>query len=193
MLVSPTSRMGKYVPDKVMPTSTFIYALCEPGTRTIRYIGKANDPKKRLKNHLKKSGSIKGETRLARWLRKVGIPDLVILREVLTQDWQKSEERYIRLARGCGMDLVNSTDGGEGVQNPSLESRELLRASKLGSKNPYFGGLPPTTLAAATRANKGLKRSLEFREKLVKANLGFTRAACRQFKRMPCFSDGGGI
>lgn len=140
-------------------TTTFIYALCEPGTRTVRYIGKANNPKERLRTHLQKSGSLKRDNKLGRWLRKVGEPTLVILREISVTDWKMAEERYIRLARGCGMDLVNSTDGGEGVHNPSLESRERSRASKLGAKNPWFGGLPPTTLAAATKANIGRIKS----------------------------------
>lgn len=157
--------------------TTFIYALCEPGTTTVRYIGKSNDPAKRLKTHLQKSGSLKRGNKLGKWLLKVGVPTLVILREVLVEDWEIAEERYIRIARGCGMDLVNSTDGGEGVHNPSAESRERSRVSKLGEKNPYFGGLPPATLAAATKANTGRIKSLEECENISRGLKGKPKSA----------------
>lgn len=97
--------------------TTFIYALCEPGTSTVRYIGKADKPEKRLKAHV--TTSIHQKNHLGNWLRSLqskGVaPAMVILREVEYGNWQESEERYIRIARGCGMRLVNSTEGGEGV------------------------------------------------------------------------------
>lgn len=101
-----------------MSKTTFIYALCEPGTRTIRYIGKSNDPETRLRyGHL--LDSVKLTTHLGRWLQRVLreslTPSLVILAEVSKQSWKMEEQRYIANARMLGMDLVNSTDGGEGV------------------------------------------------------------------------------
>lgn len=117
--------------------TTFIYALCEPGTRTVRYIGKADKPKKRLSNHL--CSSINHKTHLGNWLRslvsKGGKPTLIVLREVLHDRWAIAEERYIRLAKGCGMNLVNSTEGGEGMSNPTPET--LVKMS--GENNPMFG------------------------------------------------------
>lgn len=112
--------------------STFIYALCEPGTRTVRYIGKANDPAFRFKQHLRQSSRAK--THLGNWLRfvlSVGeTPALVVLREVPDAHRELAEERYIRLARGLGMKLVNGTDGGDGCYNPTPETR-----AKMGSGN----------------------------------------------------------
>lgn len=121
--------------------TTFIYALCEPGTRTVRYIGKADKLKKRFQEHLRTS--VKYRSHLGNWLRSLisrgEKPSLVSLREVPFTQWAIAEERYIRLARGCGMNLVNETDGGEGMSNPSPEVLEKLSAARQGEKNPMFG------------------------------------------------------
>lgn len=121
--------------------TTFIYALCEPGTRTVRYIGKANRPEERFRKHLQ--GSIKNKSHLGAWLRKLKNaekePTLVILKEVPIEEWANEETRYIQSAKILGFKLVNSTAGGEGINNPSPETRKLLSEQKLGDKNPMFG------------------------------------------------------
>lgn len=135
---------------------TFIYALCEPGTRTVRYIGKANDPKKRLRQHLTKS--VRAKTHLGCWLRSLAgeTPNLVILREVPELQWEIAEERYIRLAKGCGMGLVNATDGGEGLNNPSSETRAKIGAANTGEKSGMFGKHhTPEARAKASASLKG--------------------------------------
>lgn len=118
--------------------TTFIYALCEPGTRTVRYIGKANNPVRRLQNHL--SQSKKAKTRLGNWLRSLNgeNPSLVVLREVPLDQWEVAEERYIRLARGCRIDIVNGTDGGDGGYIPASQSPEACakRRSSMKGRRP---------------------------------------------------------
>lgn len=115
--------------------NTFIYALCEPGTRTVRYIGKADAPEKRLQRHLRYN-SIKTETHLGRWLRslvsKGKIPALIVLAEVPRDSWQEEEIRYIRSARILGLNLTNGTDGGEGGLNPTPETVRHMHESHLG-------------------------------------------------------------
>lgn len=123
--------------------TTFIYALCEPGTRTVKYIGKTANPKRRLQEHLKRS--IKKDNYLGNWLRLViskgKRPDLIVLREV-PGDGSDAERRYIRIAWGCGMKLVNATDGGDSG-TPCLETRakisRKLKGRFSGEKNPFFG------------------------------------------------------
>lgn len=123
--------------------TTFIYALCEPGTRTIRYIGKANDSKKRFRQHLK--DSTKAKTHLGNWLRLLksngGIPHLEILDEVPDSQWEFWEREYIRVFRAIGMILVNSTDGGDGVTMTS-EIREKIGAKNRGENSGNFRGVP---------------------------------------------------
>lgn len=133
--------------------TTFIYALCEPGTRTVRYIGMTNNTSRRLREHL--CAGVRLKTHLGHWLRNLvasGLsPELIVLREVGSEFGPEAEMRFIRLARGCKMNLVNGTDGGEGVQNPSPETRAKKSAAltpeirkkmskdNSGPKNFFFG------------------------------------------------------
>lgn len=125
--------------------TTFIYALCEPDTRKVRYIGKANNPSKRLGLHL--SVSVKLDTHLGHWLSKLREsgtkPILSVLREVPEEVWQEEEIGYIRQARELGMSLVNGNDGGIGGHNPSQESREKRRVASSGARNGMFGKPSP--------------------------------------------------
>ena len=103
-----------------------IYALVDPETDSVRYVGKANRPEVRLINHLNEIGS----TRKCRWvaaLVKRGLgPRLIILEDVAEEVWQEAEVRWIVHFRSEGADLTNLTDGGEGLTNASIETREKL-------------------------------------------------------------------
>ncbi len=104
-----------------------IYALCHPETKEIRYVGKTKmDTHRRLLGHLEE----KGKTRKVRWvafLKKQGLlPELIILEEVDEQEWKVAEQQWIIHCRLLGYDLVNLTDGGDGVHNPSEEARQHL-------------------------------------------------------------------
>lgn len=144
-----------------MGKTTFIYALCEPGTRTIRYIGKANDPAFRFKQHLRQS--VQAKTHLGNWLRSLlgEKPNLIVLREVPDEHREIAEERYIRLARGLGMKLVNGTDGGDGCYNPTPETRAKMgggNRGKKGKNHPAFGlTRSPETRAAIAEGQSGEK------------------------------------
>lgn len=153
-----------------MPKATFIYALCEPGTRKVRYIGKSNNPDRRLRyEHLRYEHLLRADkrtTHLGCWLRRViqsgKTPNLVILAEVSDRSWKTEECRYIAAARMLGLDLVNSTDGGDGV-TMTPETRK-----KIGDKN------------------RGRKRSLEYREQKSKDMTG-----CRLGEKHPMFGRVG--
>lgn len=113
--------------------------MCNPGTRTVRYVGKSDNPKKRLVDHLasSKRGS---QTYVSRWLRGLDDkPALFILGEIPIADWEGYEKNAIAAARALGMNLTNLTDGGEGVSNPSLETRKKISDANRGEKHPLFG------------------------------------------------------
>lgn len=116
------------MPTLIDMKPVFIYALCEPGTRTVRYIGQTLNPEKRFREHVWHSR--KRRTHLGNWIRELqrrGVrPNLVVIREVPYSDWPEAERSFIRIARGLGMRLVNSTEGGEGVV-PTSETRKKLR------------------------------------------------------------------
>lgn len=110
----------------------FVYALCEPGTRTVRYIGLTYDVPMRVKQHI--TDTIKQHTYVGRWLSGVvkseKAPEVIVLSEVSREEGPAEEIRFIRNARMLGMRLTNATDGGEGVINPSEETREKESRAK---------------------------------------------------------------
>lgn len=87
-----------------------IYGLADPETGEIRYIGKANDARKRLASHMR--DSTRRDTPVYRWIRKHGKPSLVILIEA-SRDWRADERRLIAEARRRGDRLLNIADGGD--------------------------------------------------------------------------------
>lgn len=147
--------------------TTFIYALCEPGTRTIRYIGKSDDPLRRFKIHLR-DGGVNHKTNWIKVLLSAGQkPDLLILKEVLVIDWEDWERCYIRNAKMLGFDLTNGTDGGDGNCSFSVEIKNKISAALRGNKNSVghqnFLGYRHTVesleaIGAASRRREGEKR-----------------------------------
>lgn len=118
-----------------MTQTTFIYCLCEPGTKTIRYIGKTDGPLKyRLAEHLCDPGP-SHKVNWVKSLRQKGQkPDVHLLRVVPRDDFARYERAFIAVARKAGLDLTNILDGGEGTSGRvvSLETRAKLSSASLG-------------------------------------------------------------
>lgn len=140
---------------RIMSAPVFIYCLKDPTTGDVRYIGKTGFLRKRLQKHL--IDSLKVKSHLGNWLRSLcgEKPLMVVLHEVSKNEtWQEEERRYISCARAMGVNLVNSTDGGEGASGPkSPEHRAALSAALKGVPSK------PKTLewrAALSAAHKGV-------------------------------------
>lgn len=160
-----------------MSSVAFIYALCEPGTGVIRYIGKANDPKVRFGYHIR--SSIKFRSHLGSWLRSLAgrRPTLLVLKEVDQASWAEEERRFIKAAKAIGIDLVNGTDGGEGVvptdatrrkmgewqkgKTKSAEHREKIRATLIGRKRPFTSVQARRNISAALLGKKKAPAAIE--------------------------------
>jgi hypothetical protein len=87
-----------------------IYALTDAKTGEVRYIGKANNPAKRLKSHMR--DSLRRDTPVYRWIRKNGIPGLVVL-HADCDDWEAKEIEEIATYRAAGARLLNVAHGGD--------------------------------------------------------------------------------
>jgi hypothetical protein len=116
----PTSEEGS-------SESVAIYGLADPRTGAIRYVGKSVQPFARLDYHLaprsRRVDNVKN-----RWLNELlaaGLkPTLIILQWVTDANWAERERAWICQGRMIGWDLVNTSDGGEGVLPNTPESRE---------------------------------------------------------------------
>lgn len=113
---------------------TYIYALIDPRTQEVRYIGKANNPFDRLKGHL---GEKKSNTHKYHWIETLKteliVPILQILEVCDKVAWQEKEIYWIKFFKSIGSNLTNSTDGGDGYTEMSKEVREKI--SKLNRLN----------------------------------------------------------
>ena len=112
-----------------------IYALLDPNTEQIRYVGKTvHCPKRRLQNHLHE----KGNTYKCNWIKSLNgkIPELLILDTVSKDDWIFWEQYWISQCKTWGFKLTNATLGGEGHcgYKPSIESTLKRSKSLTGSK-----------------------------------------------------------
>tara|TARA_R110002020_G_C15930239_1_gene743730 strand:+ start:91 stop:627 length:537 start_codon:yes stop_codon:yes gene_type:complete len=103
---------------------TNIYALVDPRNDKIRYVGKANDVNQRLKNHLNPARY--RPTYKFNWIRKLRRldlkPYLIILDEVEVEEWQFWEKWWIVMCKAWGFDLVNYTEGGDGLTHGNQTS-----------------------------------------------------------------------
>lgn len=159
-----------------MSETTFIYALCDPTTGEVRYIGKADNPKRRMICH--SWDARRGlKTHKARWISSLRaserVPAVEILQEVSSSGWQDAERYWIKLARMAGVRLTNTTPGGDGLgsgkDNPSFGRRGPLSAS-FGKRlsDEHKANLK----AAHTHSMRGRKHSLETRAKMSAGCMG---------------------
>jgi hypothetical protein len=110
----------------------FIYALIDPDTKQVRYIGKTINPKDRPSQHIRDPKRTYKRNWLMTVLKRGKKPEFTILEEVDEREWQIAEKRWISLYRPQG-NLTNMTEGGlgggSGKRNLTEEGRERLRQS----------------------------------------------------------------
>lgn len=128
----------------------YIYALVDPKKCEIRYIGKSCRPKERLTNELNEHSN----THRCHWLQYLKAlqlrPIQIIIEKVpLDMDWQLREKYWIAHFRSLGCNLVNDTDGGDGVTNLSPESKAKMLRTWTGRKHK------PESLIKIGLASKG--------------------------------------
>ena len=106
-----------------------IYGLVDGDTMELRYIGQTVNREKRLRGH-KRSEVNGSKTRLSRWLRKHHWNMIILERDPL--DLNEAEMCWIHDMREQGARLINLTDGGGGMLNPSSETRAKMSAWQRG-------------------------------------------------------------
>lgn len=166
-----------------------IYGLLDPLTDEIRYIGRSSSGLKRAKHHMKKSVLVKDFTHKGHWLKKLGLPPVVlVLEEVYGESLAEREVWWIAFGRSEGWPLTNETDGGEGGHTGrrftpehrarisaankgrqlTEEQRAKLAASKRGKK------LSPDHKAKLLASWKGQKHSEETKKRIGDVHRGKT-------------------
>ena len=113
---------------------TFIYALCDPDTSIVRYIGKSDNPQKRYPRHLKDQKS----THKVNWINKLKSqnkkPVLKFIEKIKKPFWEETEKKWIAHYRHIyGNKLTNTTEGGEGI-NHTPEICLKISKARIGHK-----------------------------------------------------------
>ncbi len=137
-----------------MDKITYIYTLEHPITGEIRYIGKTNNLKRRLQQHLTNKRGVNHKNCWIASLLKDNIkPIMNILDEVPIEEWEFWEQHYISLYKSWGINLTNSTNGGDCITQ-TKEIKDKIAKALLGNKNGS--------------ANKGKAHSKETCDKISK-------------------------
>lgn len=98
---------------------TYIYILICPLTKQVRYVGKSNDPKRRLRDHMIDFRTRLGEFAKTTWLlelyRRDLKPEMEVVDTIPIGDWKYWEQFWIEYFKSIGCKLVNSGKGGNGL------------------------------------------------------------------------------
>jgi hypothetical protein len=119
--------------------TTFIYALCDPRTLEVRYVGKADNPYRRYCQHLVDKYPCYKTHWITSLLKQGFNPILQILEQCDESVWKERERDWIAFERKSGCCLTNKTEGGEGYSlghEVSDSARKAISYSRLGNKNP---------------------------------------------------------
>lgn len=108
--------------------TNYIYILKDPITKSVVYVGKTKNPKKRHKDHCRPPMG-KFKSNLDKWKKDILsrglIPEMDIIKECSENDVDIFEKFFINEYRKF-FNILNMTDGGDGLQNPSDEVRKKI-------------------------------------------------------------------
>jgi len=145
-----------------------VYALLDE-KGLLRYIGKTNNVKERLKKHLRE----KGKCHRVSWIKSMKnrgtVPTIVPLLEFELEKEALEEEMFlISYFRYLGANLVNGTDGGEGASGyrHTPETKANMSEKRKGAKHPLFGK------TGKSNPQFGSKRNFEQRQRISQSLIG---------------------
>jgi hypothetical protein len=114
-----------------------IYGLYDPDTDELRYVGKANNAKKRLKTHVLERGYRRPVNNWVKSLIEQGKAPVMKILEVVDADkWEEAERRLIAKYRQT-CKLLNLADGGAMPSQTKEQRRKAAKASNAAQLNKH--------------------------------------------------------
>ena len=149
-----------------------IYALLDPQTKAIRYVGKSCNGLKRPNQHMT-SSSLRTHSYKNSWIKSLKnqgkLPEIKVLQEFASSTHLSEAERYyIAFYKQAGVQLTNLTSGGDGICDPSPITRKRMATAKLGKKRGPHSEEHRRNMSAAIRRS----RTPEFRARMSKLHGG---------------------
>lgn len=139
----------------------YIYALADPIDGIVRYIGKSIRPNERLTNHCNEKPTCHRTKWIQKMIREGRRPIISIFGKLdPKEDWQDVEKGWIAFAKKYDWNIVNGTDGGDGVCGLNPESRERVRMAWVGRKHS------DETKRKLSLVRRGRKHGQAFRDKM---------------------------
>jgi len=154
-----------------------IYALADPKTSEVRYIGKTiRKPEFRLKIHI--AAATNGSNLYVhRWIRKINTsPQLIIIESTPENELDDAERHWIFIMKMIGYRLTNLTYGGEGGKLAE-ETRIKISTSNRGKKRSDESR---ARMSAGARTRKPMTK--ETRQKISTTQLGKTLSKAHRMK-----------
>lgn len=156
---------------------TYIYALIDPNTQQVRYIGKTKYLNKRYNAHINDSK----KSHKTNWIKSLKplVPELFILDVCDDLSWVNLEQYWISQFKTWGFDLTNVTEGGEGSSGMKLSETH---------RNNISNGLKGRVVTTETRlkisqSNKGKHKSESHILNLKLSHKGKAPVTKNRFKR----------
>jgi len=160
-----------------------IYALTDPMTGDVRYVGRSSRGLQRPAAHMHPRALAKDDTYKGRWLRSLVAsghrPGVRVIAVCADESHLNAAERqWIAYGKASCWPLTNGTDGGEGLCNPPPETRVKMSAAKKGKPGGYTGkrhSFATRTQMAASHTGRSL--NAEHRAAIGAGHRGIVRSA----------------
>lgn len=154
--------------EKPQPSTTFIYALLDENG-VVRYVGKSNNPTRRLNDHLTK----KSRSHKSHWIQSMlsrGVePSLLIIEECPFEQWVERERYWIAYYDSVGTPLTNGTRGGDGLHYHQEKAlRKISAIARQGKKKKRS----PESIEKVASKNRGRKHTEQTRRNMSLAHMG---------------------
>lgn len=149
------------IPPQLYPRNkhAYIYALSDPRTKAVRYIGKTFDPSGRYSKHCRANGKTHKDCWIKQ-LRAAGIaPEFDVIDILSAKDeraFQAAEAKWIETFRSMGFKLTNLMDGGGSGGRHAPETIERMRLAQNNRSDET-----KAKIAAAGLARRGRKHKPE--------------------------------
>lgn len=164
----------------------YIYALVDPNTEEVRYVGKTVNLEWRLRDHCNGSNNCNNPHK-SRWIAKLKAagkkPIMTILQECDGDAWEGAECHWIAHYRSMGAQLTNILSGGRSGRDFQPRARKrvahkeemfLIKRFSVKKKEYNFvnelgGGTREGRVLVLRKAIAALKREIEREQKRAKA------------------------
>jgi group I intron endonuclease len=112
-----------------MSKITYIYALSDPTTNVVKYIGKSINPDQRLGEHIKSGRKLKRTNLVNNWINSLLKKDLKPKMDIIDEidgEWEWLEQYWVGQFKCWGFNIKNMTAGGDYNPMTNMEARKKV-------------------------------------------------------------------